>query len=387
MSRTPLTDFVAILAEPSALERFRSEPAAMATEAGLTPDLLKLILEGDSHAIRIRAIQELEGAGLSPQLSDKFDPASSPDEQPTNASSKTAVTATSDQAAPAPSYDFIRDRPITEVIDETIRYFARRTFEHAGQLVIVGSGIRAISDLTLDAEAHIRAAQKVLYCVVEPVMERRIHLLNPQAEALHALYGDDKPRWKTYLEMVNAILTPVRAGLRVCVVFYGHPGVFAWATHQVIMIARRDGFRAEMHAGVSADASLFADLGVDPAQPGCHSLEATDFLIHQRKPDVTSHLLLWQPECAGDLGFNFAGYRRHNFDILVEQLRKFYPADHPVVIYEAASLPQERPKIIRVTLRTFCQQDLTGISTLYLPPAVTPQVDQEMCQRLGITGL
>jgi hypothetical protein len=325
MSGTPLTDFVATLAEPSALERFRSEPAAMATEAGLAPDLLKLILDGDSHAIRIRAIQELEGAGLSPQLSDKFDPASSPGG---NASTKTAVTATSDQDTPAPNYDVIPERPITEVLDETIRYFASRTFEHSGQLVIVGSGIRAISDLTLDAEAHIRAAQKVLYCVVEPVMERRIHLLNPRAEALHALYGDDKPRWKTYLEMVNAILTPVRAGLRVCAVFYGHPGVFAWATHQAIMIARRDGFRAEMHAGVSADASLFADLGVDPAQPGCHSLDATDFLIHQRKPDVTSHLLLWQPECAGDLGFDFAGYRRHNFDILVEQLRKFYPADH-----------------------------------------------------------
>jgi hypothetical protein len=295
------------------------------------------------------------------------------------------VTTTSDQTTTTTNNSgFPSDREILDIIEEAILYFERRTFQHAGQLVIVGSGIRAISDLTLDAEAQIRTAQKVLYCVADPVIERRLHLLNPFSESLYGLYDNDKPRIETYLAMVDAMLAPVRVGLRVCGVFYGHPGVFAWPTHQAVRIARRDGFRAEMHASISADASLFADLGIDPSQPGCHSLEATEFLIHQRKPDITSHLLLWQAECAGDLGFNFAGYRRHNFDILVEQLRTYYPANHPVVIYEATSLPQGRPKIIKARLDTIRKDNLTGISTLYLPPAVTNNVDRDMCQRLGL---
>jgi Tetrapyrrole (Corrin/Porphyrin) Methylases len=140
--------------------------------------------------------------------------------------------------------------------------------------------------------------------------------------------------------MLDAILAQVRAGLRVFAVYYGHPGVFAWSTHQAVRIARREGFRAEMHAGVSADSWLFADLGIDPSQPGCHSLEATDFLIHRRTPDVSAHVLLWQVEYVGDLGFNFSGFRAHNFHLLVERLRKFYPAAHPVIIYEAAQMPQ-----------------------------------------------
>ena len=402
MSKTPLTDFIATLADPATLERFRLDPAAVVTEAGLPEDLKHLILEGHSGAIRVRAVQELERAGLAPQVSDRFDP-SVPVQQPTmnsytsstftsNTSTSTTftsnisiVTTTTDQTTTTThNSGFPLDRPMIEIIDEAIRYFDTRTFHQVGQLVIVGSGIRAISDLTLDAEAQIRSAQKVLYCVADPVIERRLHLLNPFSQSLYALYDNDKPRIETYLAMVDAMLAPVRAGLRVCCVFYGHPGVFAWPTHQAIRVARRDGFRAEMHASVSADASLFADLGIDPSQPGCHSLEATDFLIHQRKPDTTSHLLLWQAECAGDLGFNFAGYRRHNFDILIEQLQTFYPATHPLIIYEATSLPQGRPKIIKTTLSTIRKEDLTGISTLYLPPAITNEVDKKMCLRLGL---
>jgi hypothetical protein len=407
MSRTPLTDFLASLADPIKLERFRVDSTAVVTEAGLPLDLAQLILEGHSGAIRVRAVQELERAGLSPRVSHLFNPDEPTSQQPISVSmnsytsstytsntststtyttnTDTHVTTTSDQTTTTThNTGSPRDRAIIDIIDEAILYFQTRTFRHAGQLVIVGSGIRAISDLTLDAEAQIRTAQKVLYCVADPVIERRLHLLNPWSESLYGLYDNNKTRIETYLAMVDALLAPVRAGLRVCGVFYGHPGVFAWPTHQAVRIARRDGFRAEMHASVSADASLFADLGIDPSQPGCHSLEATEFLIRQRKPDVTSHLLLWQAECAGDLGFNFAGYRRHNFDILVERLQEFYPATHPIIIYEATSLPQGRPKIIKASLDTIRKDHLTGISTLYLPPVVTNDVDKDMCRRLGL---
>ena len=256
--------------------------------------------------------------------------------------------------------------------------------QRKGKLIVVGSGIRALSDMTMDAEAQIRAAQKVVYCVADPVTERRIHTLNPAAVSLYGLYGDDKPRVDTYREMVEAILAPVRAGLDVCVVFYGHPGVFAWSSHRAIRVAREEGYRAEMHAGVSADGALFADLGIDPAQPGCHSLEATDFLVHRRTPDVQAHLLLWQAECVGDMGFRFSGYARHNFPVLIERLRTFYPGNHPVVVYEAAQMPQCMPHIQVLALDAIGKDDLTGISTLYLPPAVPLVVDRDMFRRLGM---
>jgi hypothetical protein len=74
LSNTPLTDFIVGLADPAMLERFRADPAATAAAAGLSEDLIILLISDHSGAIRVRAIQELEHAGLAPLLSDKFSP-------------------------------------------------------------------------------------------------------------------------------------------------------------------------------------------------------------------------------------------------------------------------------------------------------------------------
>ena len=72
MSKTPLTDFIATLADPTTLDRFRDDPAAIAAAAGLPADLIDLVQSGRSWAIRLRAVQELERAGLAPLISDKY---------------------------------------------------------------------------------------------------------------------------------------------------------------------------------------------------------------------------------------------------------------------------------------------------------------------------
>jgi hypothetical protein len=89
-------------------------------------------------------------------------------------------------------------------------------------------------------------------------------------------------------------------------------------------------------------------------------------------------------ECVGDLGFHFSGFKRHNFHILIERLRTFYPSTHPVIIYEATQLPQGHPTIIKSNLDVITKDDLTGVSLLYLPPAKALNIDREMCSRLGL---
>ena len=135
---------------------------------------------------------------------------------------------------------------------------------------------------------------------------------------------------------------------------------------------------------MSAQDSLFADLGLDPSSFGLMTLDATDFLIRNRSLDPSMHVLLWQAECAGDDGFNFAGYRRHNFPILIERVSGFYPPDHPVVIYDASTFGHLPPVIQLKRLDTIKASDLSGISTLYLPPATTPETDRTMLERLGL---
>ena len=107
-------------------------------------------------------------------------------------------------------------------------------------------------------------------------------------------YEEGASHRAAYERMAEAILEPVRAGKRVCAVFYGHPGVFVLPSHDAISRARAEGFDATMLPGVSAEDCLVADLGVDPARNGLQSYEAGDFLRRRPVIEPTTALVLWQ---------------------------------------------------------------------------------------------
>jgi uncharacterized protein YabN with tetrapyrrole methylase and pyrophosphatase domain len=252
-----------------------------------------------------------------------------------------------------------------------------------GELVIVGTGYRALGDLSQQARSYLRAADKVFYLIGEPLLTQHIIKCNPSAESLFPFYAKGKPRAASYREMVDRVLCEVRQGSLVCVAFYGHPGVFVNPSHEAIRQAREEGFRARMLPAPSAEDWLFADLGIDPARAGCQSFEATDFLLHARIFDPASVLILWQVGVIGAQDWP-AGYdHRPNTRVLTEVLTRTYHADHEVIIYEASSYEVCEPRIERVPLAKLTAVELSAISTLVVPPAVRRPADRQMAQRLG----
>jgi uncharacterized protein YabN with tetrapyrrole methylase and pyrophosphatase domain len=258
----------------------------------------------------------------------------------------------------------------------------------SGSLVVVGTGIQFVGHITLAAKGWIEKADKVLFAVAEPAIAWWIQRLNPTAEqVLVDIDGFvDKPRMEMYHEMVERILMYVRQGLKVCAVFYGHPGVFVYATHEAIRRARLEGFRAQMLPGISAEDCLFADLGLDPGRKGCQSFDATDFLIHRRKFDTSSALILWQIAVIGDPSFKKDGrYDLHGLPVLVEVLEEHYGPEHEVIVYEASEYAVCEPVIQCVPLAKLTEAEITTASTLYVPPKSSAPSDREMIARLGMS--
>ncbi|WP_197419283.1 SAM-dependent methyltransferase [Burkholderia sp. BDU5] len=256
-----------------------------------------------------------------------------------------------------------------------------------GSLEILGSGIEAIGFTRAD-EARIRAADHVFFCVADPATKVWLLRERPDAYDLYTLYDDSKRRYVTYMQMAEAMLHPVRHGLRVVAIFYGHPGIFVLATHRAVRIARREGHRAEMRAAVSALDTLCADLSVDPSQPGMQMYEATDMLIRARRPDTGLHLVLWQVGLIGELGYRRQGYLNSNFSVLLDYLEVLYGTDHPVVNYVGSRYPGVDPVIDRQTIASLrdpsARNWVTGISTFYLPPKEAAAADATMLDRLGL---
>ena len=254
-----------------------------------------------------------------------------------------------------------------------------------GSLTVVGTGYLAAGHITAEAEGSIKSAEKCLYLVSDPVTALWIQRLSPTAESLQDAYAPGKPRRESYREMVARMLAPVRQGLDVCGAFYGHPGVFAFPSHEAIRQARAGGFAARMFPGISAEDCLFADLGLDPATDGCQSFEATDFLIRRRRFDPSSNLILWQIGAIGVATYEGEDlWSRAGLRVLAEVLLQHYPADHETVVYEATAYPVCDPLILRVPLRSLAEARVSVISTLYVPPLSPAPLDPTMLDRLGI---
>jgi hypothetical protein len=253
-----------------------------------------------------------------------------------------------------------------------------------GSLVCIGSGIKSVGHFTLESQGWIRKADLVLYCVADPATEIWIKKNAPDSFDLYTLYGNDKRRINTYRQMTGMMVDKARAGLNVCAVFYGHPGIFVLPTHEAISTLREEGIPAQMLAGVSALDCLFADIGVDPAHDGCQMVEATDLLLRQRPILSDGHVVIWQVGCIGDLGFRFSGYDNRNFALFIDYLLEFYTADQEVVHYVAAQFPVCASLVERLTIEALRSATITGISTLYIPPVRKKATVPEMAWKMGL---
>ena len=171
--------------------------------------------------------------------------------------------------------------------------------------------------------------------------------------------------------MVEAILEPVRAGERVCAAFYGHPGVFSLPPHEAIKQARSEGFVATMLPGISAEDCLFADLGVDPAEAGCQSYEATRFLERRPMIEPRAALVLWQIGVVGTANHS-SEFAAPRLPELVERLREIYPDDHEVVVYEASSFLGIPPLIRPTPLGGARRRRHPGVDAVRARPSSTP---------------
>lgn len=251
-----------------------------------------------------------------------------------------------------------------------------------GRLACVGLGMMLGAHVSPRARAEIEQADVVFAAVSDPLVELWLQSMHGDVRSLQPLYAEGKSRTDTYREMVEVLVAEVQAGRRVCGVFYGHPGVFAQAPHRAVAAVRAAGFEAAMEPGISAEDCLYADLGIDPGTVGCMHLEATQFLVTQRRIDASAYLVLWQVGIVGDRSLARRDTTRAAVALLVEKLQRDYPAHHPVILYEAATLPIATARTEGVPLSQLADMPLRLQTTLVIPPATPLQADAAMLDRI-----
>lgn len=250
-----------------------------------------------------------------------------------------------------------------------------------GSLTLVGIGIKFLSHLTHEAKIYIEQSPKLLYLVNEPLTQAWIQKTNPKAESLAPLYHQYPEREASYQAITHTILETLEKFQHVCVAFYGHPTLHAQIGLNAIKLAKPLGFHTKILPGISALDCLLADLSINPGQGGCQSYEATDFLIHHKKFDTTTHLILWQADVIGRTDYATSPL---GLKFLSEYLLNHYPSSHPITLYEAAQYPRFEPIIHTLPLNQLSSAKLSSITTLYITPAGKASCDRALLNALSV---
>jgi precorrin-6B methylase 1 len=252
-----------------------------------------------------------------------------------------------------------------------------------GSIAVVGLGMTLGSHLTPLARSHIEQADVIFAGLSDSIVEQWLGRMHPDVRSLQPYYKEGKSRKKTYQQWVDLMMDEVRAGKRVCAVFYGHPGIFAWSPHKVVEVALAEGFKAHMEPGISAEDCLYADLGFDPGRVGCAHFEASQLLFYKRRLDPTAYLVLWQVGLVGDRSLTRFETGSSYRQVLVDVLAEDYPLDHEIIIYRAATLPIQQPRIRRVALRDLPHVDVPTEETVVIPPAMGLEPNLLIQERLA----
>jgi len=238
------------------------------------------------------------------------------------------------------------------------------------------------------ARSHIEQADIVFVLVSDGVTEQWLNQMNTDVRSLQPYYLEGKSRMETYQQMVSAMLAQVKLNKKVVGAFYGHPGVFAWVPHNAIKQAQQLGFHAHMEPGISAEDCLFSDLAIDPGQYGCQHYETSQFMFYKRTIDTAAYLILWQVGVAGDRSLAKFSTGAEYKQLLVDLLAESYPKEHQVILYEAITLPLQKPRIEILSLAELPIANMDFKTTLVIPPCKKMQLNSELLYRLeAITAL
>lgn len=106
----------------------------------------------------------------------------------------------------------------------------------------------------------------MLYLVNEEIFKSWICRESKEAESLEPIYFNYPKRIDTYYHLTSYMINEYHRVKNLCVVFYGHPTVFAASALNAVKQIQAESGQARILPAISAMDCLFSDLQVDPGE-------------------------------------------------------------------------------------------------------------------------
>jgi uncharacterized protein YabN with tetrapyrrole methylase and pyrophosphatase domain len=255
-------------------------------------------------------------------------------------------------------------------------------FEHAERrLSVVGCGIKAASQVTLEGLRSARSASRVLSLSLSPAdVDAWTAMLNGIAVAdLDELYLDGAVDGDNYDRIFRRVVSELEEHGNVCLLMYGHPRLGVSLTTRLERHCADSGIDFRVVPGVSSLDAMMGDLRRDPLERGSIVLDANRLLLFKFELDPGLDWYIYHVCSVGVARTHYTNPAIGNrLELLRDHLRQFRDADDPVTLISSASSDAGKTDSLTLPLR-----DLTRIlprlrfeSTLFVPAAAPRSVDR-----------
>ncbi len=257
-------------------------------------------------------------------------------------------------------------------------------------ITVIGLGVSVPDHVTPESERAIRRAKEVLYVDTGVATREWLEQRCPRVTNLYeSCYSESGYRLETYHQIAAQVVEAAMDHAPVVFAVQGHPTVFCYPPFLVRQVAELIGLSFSVQPGISAMASIFAELMLDPAPSGLQMYEATDLLLRRRPLQVDVPALIWQVGTLESHLYTVRGASPERFSRFTEYLLQFYAAEHVVTAIYASPHPLAKAQIHRFPIGEMAAhaQDLEGGMTLYIPAThERPIVDRDLLALLTDSG-
>lgn len=260
----------------------------------------------------------------------------------------------------------------------------------APRLFLMGTGIRDLSQMTVETVKTLQACDVVFSLHGDPVVTRSLGGLARKVIDLTRLYKDRRLDLAVYRAIVDQVTRQLSGSRTVAVIFHGHPLLYSNPAQMLIKHCVERKIDHEILSGVSSLDAIFTALKLDVGSTGLQAFDVNRLLLYRLKPSVHTPCLVFQ---IGSFGSALITRNMRNakgrFAPLERYLRRCYPKGHPAIIVECSTLTGIADIVLPTTVDGLdaMADRINYNSTLYIPAGDAPsRMDLRFLRKLRDQG-
>lgn len=256
-------------------------------------------------------------------------------------------------------------------------------------LNIIGCGVNACRQITLEGLQLIQSSQRLLYFQLNPedldILQRFGSI--PPLQCLDDDYHEMALDRDNYNRLQASILQALEEHNSVALLLQGHPMVGVSLTGMLLQCSRDLGFNVNIQAGISSFDSMMIDTERDPLERGTTILDANRLLLFNLEISPILDLYLYHCSSVANSYTDFRNpEKRNRIDLLQDYLLRYYSEAHPCWIIASRRHIDGQSIKIPTTIGALTEQisHITYDTSLYIPGLKPNQINQEILQMMMV---